>query len=287
MFVKDNKVSSIKEYIKGKLIEQFSANEIRYITNELLRTRLNLSNSELILSNEKSLSESDLLYFRSSVIRILDYEPIQYIVNRAHFIDLELYVDSNVLIPRPETEELVEWVIKDSKDEASILDLCTGSGCIALGIKSLKPGLSVGGIELSKGALNVAQKNANLTDLDVVFAEDDALHLSNLTMSKKWDVWVSNPPYIPNSDKVEMSQNVLDFEPEMALFVADNDPLLFYRRIAEQAREGLQSGGLIYFEIHERLGQEMIDLLKQIGFVNIELRKDLQGKDRMVKGQNP
>lgn len=287
MFVKDNKISSIKAYIKDKLVDQFSSNEIRYIINALLEKRLNLSSSELLLANEATLSESDLLYFRDSVKRLLNNEPIQYIVNNAYFIDLKLFVDSRVLIPRPETEELVEWIASDFNHEISVLDLCTGSGCIALGLKSLKPYYSVSAIEYSAEALDVANENALLTNLDVKIQKEDALNLSAEILSQKRDVWVSNPPYIPFEDKSQMSENVLKFEPSIALFVENDDPLIFYRRIAEQAREGLASGGFLYFEIHERLGQDVIHLLKQIGFVNIKLRKDLQCKDRMVKAQNP
>ncbi len=289
MFVQSNTVKAIKDYFQKKLSDQFSETEIRLISNESLKKKLGLSTGELMLSNETLLSESELLYFRSIVKRLLNKEPFQYVLGETHFYGLDLACDKRALIPRPETEELVEWM-KDTfqnSDNLKMMDLCTGSGCIALALKSVFKNSSICGSDISKDAIDLATENKQRTNLDVTFIQFDALnesHYSNFE-ENSFDTWVSNPPYIPNDDKERMEQNVLDFEPHLALFVENEDPLLFYRVIANQANVYLKSKGYLFYEIHEDLSDETIQLLEKLNFVNIEVRKDLQGKNRMLKAQ--
>ena len=193
------------------------------------------------------------------------------------------------MIPRPETEELVDWVVNSYKEnsEIKVLDLCTGSGCIALAIKSQLPKSKISGVDVSKEALSLANENAYNLDLEVTFLEQDILE-STLKLSKtKFDCWVSNPPYIPESDKADMADNVLKYEPGLALFVDNHLPIIFYERIAEHGLRHIKKGGSLFFEIHECFGQEVTFLLKNKGYVDVEIRKDLQGKDRMVKAILP
>lgn len=289
MFVQTNSVRAVKEYFKSRLADLFSENEIRTIAKSSIMQRLNLSNADYLLSDAQLVSESDLLFFRSIVKRLQKHEPFQYIVGVTTFFDLDLKTDKRALIPRPETEELVNLVLEDFKNDQAykIMDLCTGSGCIALAIKSVLSKSELFGLDYSSEAISLAQENSQATGLACEWLTDDALNLSNANFSKNsFDCWVSNPPYIPHSDKVEMKANVLEYEPGMALFVEDADPLLFYRRIAEQGREYLKVGGRLYFEIHERYGKEMISLLEGLGYENVEVVKDLQGKDRMVSATN-
>lgn len=285
MFVKDNSVASIKAYFFDRLSEFFTQSELKLMFNELLLARLNISRTELMLSDNLRLSESDLLYFRTSVHRIKDNEPFQHVLGSTEFYGLEIKCDKRALIPRPETEELVDLIASDFKGEnASIIDVCTGTGCIALALKSVFPTSIVDGIDISKEALSLAHENARELKLDVQFHAIDILTAIDLGLNaEKWDVIVSNPPYIPVSDKAQMHANVLDFEPGLALFVSNEDPLIFYRKIAELALVSLSGSGVLYFEIHENLGNEVVELLKSVGFKSVDCRKDMQGKDRMVK----
>ncbi len=291
MFVQTNSVQSIRQYFKSRLETMFSDNEIKIIGNEVICQRLGLSPSDLIGVNDQLLSESDLLFFRSVVKRLLNNEPFQYIVGNAHFYGLELISDKRALIPRPETEELVEWVkevyLNNSKG-LTIVDICTGSGCIALAIKSIFSESKIYGTDISSEALQLAKENANKTGLDVEFKQFSALdeveydQKGNFQL-ESFDCWVSNPPYIPEEEKKLMAENVLEFEPHLALFVPDEKVLVFYDKIAQMALKYLKSNGNLFFEIHENLANETKGLLEKIGFQYVEIRKDLQGKDRMIK----
>ena len=292
MFVQTNTVKSIRIYLKERLGERFSDNEIKIIGNETICQRLNLKPSDFIGINDQLLSESDLLYFRSVVKRLLNHEPFQYVIGNTHFYGLELKCDSRALIPRPETEELVNWVKEKytSSFDGVIVDLCTGSGCIALALKSQFQKSKVIATDFSRDALDLARENAGKTSMEVAFLNFDARNekayeILTENTNKGFDCWVSNPPYIPLKEKDLMDENVLSHEPHLALFVTDEDPFLFYRVISEMAMRQLNSKGLLFFEIHENLADEVIYILKKNGFVNIELRKDLQGKSRMLKAE--
>ena len=291
MFVQKNNVQAIKSYFNERLKSQFSENEIKMIVRECVSRRLGLSVSDYLMSDTSLLSESDLLYFRSIVKRLQSNEPFQYIIGSTLFYDLELKTDHRALIPRPETEELVDWILYDhlTNNSLRILDLCTGSGCIALALKSKLIDASVLAIDVSSEALTLAKENANKLNLKIELNEMDVLNPNSFESFNKnsFDIWVSNPPYIPSIDAADMSSNVLKFEPSIALFVKDEDPLLFYAVIATQAMLYLKKEGCLYFEINEQFAERLSHLLKDLGFVNIELRKDLQGKDRMMLAQKP
>ena len=227
-------------------------------------------------------SDSD---FRSECIVL---QNIIRVVGKTEFFGLPFKVNEYTLIPRPETEELVEWIIDDYNAKVfpvTILDIGTGSGCIPVSLRKHLALARVDGCDISPDALKVAAENAQINQLDVNFFEIDIL--SSPVMEQKWDVIVSNPPYIPMSDMSEMYANVLQYEPHVALFVADENPLIFYRAIALFALKHLQHEGSLYFEIHYKYGAEVLEMLRNSGFVNVQLRKDLSGNDRMVKAQKP
>lgn len=290
MFVSSNRLSDIKSYYFTKLSSLFSENEINLMVKYLSIKRLGLSNADYLSSNSILLSESDLLYFNFALKRLLKNEPFQYILGDVEFYGLELNCDARALIPRPETEELVDWILEsiDRKEPLNVMDLCSGSGCIALGLKSKLPNAEIIAAELSEDAIALIEENSIKTKLNIIPIKMDVLNEDDYSKFKieNFDCWVSNPPYIPNKEKTLMEQNVLDFEPHLALFVDDNDPLMFYQSIAEQAKKYLKSGGLLFFEINESYSKEMEKMLTELGFLNIELRKDLQGKARMMRAQN-
>jgi release factor glutamine methyltransferase len=210
--------------------------------------------------------------------------PIQYIIGHTEFCGLDFKVGEGVLIPRPETEELVMWAIENSTKWHSprILDICSGSGCIAIALKSRIPSAKVSAIELSEQALAIAKENAVRCNCEVEFLHDDALKGMMSVAGKEFEIIVSNPPYIPFSEREKMHRNVTDYEPSMALFVPDDDPLLFYRAIARAARELLSKDGYLMFEIHSPLSIECAEMLQEEGYTHIEIRKDLFGRDRMI-----
>lgn len=293
MFVQENSIAACLNYMKERLAGRFSDSEIRLIQSVAFEKRLGLSRSELMLRKSDGLSESDLLYFRSVVKRLLADEPLQYVIGETEFCGLVLKTDSRALIPRPETEELVyqvkEWVNSRSVIAPRILDLCTGSGCMALSLKSIFPNGKVTGVELSQEALSLARENAQNIELPVDFYLGDVLsdEFEASYADASWDVFVSNPPYIPHADKSLMEANVLEFEPHMALFVEDTDPLIFYRKIAQLAHKKLVSAGLLAVEIHENLADDTVKLFEETGFIHVRVLKDLQGRNRMVFAENP
>ncbi len=219
-------------------------------------------------------------------------KPLQYILGTAHFMDLELQVNENVLIPRPETEELVQWILLDTEQSGrviersrndrslQILDIGTGSGCIAIALAKHLPNVKVFALDVSEDALNVAQKNAASNGVDITFLHEDIL---NTELELDFDVIVSNPPYVRELEKNEIQKNVKDFEPDTALFVPDEDSLLFYRAIIDFAENHLSEKGKLYFEINQYLGEETKALFHARNFSEIELRKDMFGNDRMLK----
>ncbi|WP_435313602.1 peptide chain release factor N(5)-glutamine methyltransferase [Cellulophaga fucicola] len=211
--------------------------------------------------------------------------PIQYILGTAHFMGLDFSVSSNVLIPRPETEELVSWILSETPldREVNILDIGTGSGCIAISLAKNLPNAKVFALDVSKDALLVAKKNADNNGVLVTFLEHNILQEPNL--QQKFDVIVSNPPYVRELEKKEMTANVLKHEPSLALFVSDKEPLTFYNAITNFAVKHLNENGKLYFEINQYLGFETQELLEKQDFVTIELRKDMFGNDRMLRGQ--
>jgi len=235
---------------------------------------------------------------------LLEHKPVQYVLHEAWFCGMPFYVDEHVLIPRPETEELVEWIVQEAgsrksevgsqKSEARsdiglqtsdfrLLDIGTGSGCIPIALKKKLPWAQVYSCDVSEGALAVAQKNATAQQADVHLLQADFLNRDSWQQLPFVDLIVSNPPYIPQSDEHTMQPNVLEYEPHVALFVPNDDALLFYKAIAEFAQQKLQRGGSIYVEIHEDLGDQTKALFLSKGFTSVEIKKDMQGKDRMIR----
>jgi|TARA_R110000744_G_scaffold83137_1_gene163251 release factor glutamine methyltransferase len=233
-----------------------------------------------------SKGNEDPLFYALSQLK--QERPIQYILGKAHFCELEFRVDENVLIPRPETEELVYWILgevqtKYSREEVKILDIGTGSGCIAISLAKNLPNAKVYALDISKKALQMAEQNALDNEVEIVFLEADILSIEGF--KDKFDVIVSNPPYVRELEKLEMKNNVVEHEPGLALFVSDGDPLIFYKKITSFALGHLRKSGILFFEINQYLGEEMKQLLRAENFSEIELRKDMFGNDRMLKGQ--
>ncbi|WP_299010258.1 peptide chain release factor N(5)-glutamine methyltransferase [uncultured Tenacibaculum sp.] len=220
----------------------------------------------------------------TALARLQKEEPIQYILGKTEFYGYPFKINENTLIPRPETEELVEWIlneVKDNKQQLSILDIGTGTGCIPISLKKNIPSANVSAIDVSEEALKVAKENASLNKAEITFILQDILQTENL--SRQYDVIVSNPPYVRELEKVEIKNNVLENEPHLALFVDDDNPLIFYKKIADLAIKSLTKNGLLFFEINQYLGPETIEMLKRKGFTKVELRKDLFGNNRMIK----
>lgn len=288
MFVEKNDLSSLKKYFSSKLPD-LSSSEINSIVKQLVVKRLGLDESDYLLSKKMLFSESDLLHFRGVVKRLEKHEPFQHVLGEVEFYGLILKSDARALVPRPETEELVDWVIKDNKGKSNlnVMDLCSGSGCIAFGVKSVLNSSNVSAIEFSPEAISLMEENRALTGLKIDVIEGDVLNKDCYLEIEKssFDCWISNPPYIPITEREAMHPNVTEYEPSLALFVEDNLPFVFYSQIAQNAMIYLRSGGWLYFEIHESFGQEVVRILEDFYFVNIELRKDLQGRDRMIKAQ--
>lgn len=288
MFVTSNEFKAIRNYFSEELSELYAPNELKIILKFLFLKRFDATSADYILADDKRLSESDLLFFHDALKRLRKNEPFQYVIGEAEFYGLLLKCDERALIPRPETEELVDWILEDNliNQDLALLDICSGSGCIALALKSKLTEAKVTALELSTEAIDLIEGNIEFTglNLDVIKADALTTNYEDLILDKV-DVIVSNPPYIPHDDRSLMEANVLGFEPEMALFVEDDDPLIFYREIMERSQAILKDRGWLYFEIHEDLSEGVRSLFEESNFVNIELRKDLQGKDRMMRGQ--
>ncbi len=276
------KVDWLYQYSIDRLSKGFGLEEARSLAFRLLSERYGLSRADIIMGKEVRVNAEEL---ESDLYRLLQNEPIQYVLGWAWFDGLQLKVTPETLIPRPETEELVEWVFLREKyrQGPSIIDLGTGSGCIPLALKRRFPQAKIKGLDLSEGALAVASENAKQLKMEVEFEAFDIPN-DNLPASC-CDILVSNPPYIRPSEKELMEANVLDYEPEQALFIPEIQPLLFYEKIAVMATSCLSEGGSLYFEINEAFGREVCDLLSNLRFKNIEIKKDMQGKDRMVRAE--
>jgi release factor glutamine methyltransferase len=241
------------------------------------------------------ISAEDVAKWNTILSELLKEKPIQYITGEAWFYGLRFEVNENTLIPRPETEELVELIlnspITQHPSPITILDIGTGTGCIPISIKANLPQANVSAIDVSEKALEVAKRNAELNKVEINFIQANILDVEDLLKLPSpiihhplsYNIIVSNPPYVRNLEKQEIKKNVLDYEPHLALFVEDTDALLFYRKIAQLALKNLSPNGLLFFEINQYLGKETLELLESLGFKNIELKKDIYGNDRMVK----
>jgi len=277
-------LKALKIYFKNELIEYYNESEIDSFFNLFTEHILKMKRIDVSLNLYQVISGKKFEKYRLAVERLKNYEPVQYIIGDTEFYGLKFNVNKSVLIPRPETEELVDWIFKEnqSKGSISILDIGTGSGCIAIALAKNLPNAKVFALDVSKDALMVAKSNAILHNVDITFLEENILNSSIDNLS--FDIVVSNPPYVRELEKDLMADNVLKHEPHLALFVEDDDALLFYRKITELSKKLLIDTGQLYFEINEYLGEETKILLEKERFKNIELKQDFFEKDRMIKG---
>ncbi len=276
------KIKDIRLFLKRSLSDQYPDSELRTFNNWILEYLFEYSTMDALMLANQDLSAKSIVDVKHIISLLKQEKPIQQIVGYAWFYGYKFSVNEHVLIPRPETEELVDWILKDNLDHKSILDIGTGSGCISISL-ALNSLSQVSALDVSDLALLKAKENAKKLNASVNFIKADILTTKCSNIVDHYDIIVSNPPYVLESDKDFMLNNVLDNEPHLALFVPDNESLKFYSVIADLACKKLNKNGLLYFEIHENKGQEILDMLSSKRFVNLELRKDLQGKDRMVK----
>ena len=271
------KVSNIIPYFIKQLSDIAPDSEIISWAYLSIEHCLDYNRSDCIIHSEQEITSLIANRLKQITTDLKTNKPIQYILGKTDFYGLKLKVNEHTLIPRAETEELVDWVLK--QEFSSALDIGTGSGCIPIALAK-HTNASIMTIDVSENALEVAKENAILNTVKVKFILQDILHSESLP---KVDLIVSNPPYVLDNEKVKMQKNVLNFEPDLALFVANNNPLIFYKKIAQLAFESLNENGKLFFEINEQFGADTIAMLTEIGFVNIALKKDINDKDRMVK----
>jgi len=277
-------VKNIRQQFHAQLKEIFPSTEIDTFFNLLIEHFAGLSRLDLAMNPKLQLEKVQQQNLEKALERLKNQEPIQYIIGETEFYGLKFKVDKNVLIPRPETEELVDWIIKDTPttSDLSVLDIGTGSGCIAVSLAANMAEAKVTAWDVSSGALQIARQNATLNKVNVDFQEQDILKTHN-PANIKYDIIVSNPPYVRDLEKEWMQPNVLEFEPELALFVKNEDALLFYRKILEFAQNHLSPKGQIYFEINEYLKPELETLLEKYDFEAVEFRQDIFDKTRMLR----
>jgi release factor glutamine methyltransferase len=267
---------------KSKLSSKIETNELDEFFFWLIEHYCNFSRMNYILNSNFNISKIQERKLINSIDLLMNDMPIQYIIGETNFMDLVFKLNNNVLIPRPETEELVNWIINDTHVNKNILDIGTGSGCIAISLSKNLNNCNVSGWDFNDDIIKIANQNAILNNVKVLFEVSDITKPKFL--NEKFDVLVSNPPYITNSEKKLISNNVKSFEPHSALFVEDNDPLYFYKKILEFAIFNLKSNGFLYLEINENFSKEVLKLLKDNGFYDIQLKKDFRLKNRMIKG---
>lgn len=300
-----------KLYFSKELSSVFPQTEIDTFFFLLIEEYLGFQRIDLVLQPNFEISSEKEIILNEILSRLKKEEPIQYILGKTEFYGFPFKVSSDTLIPRPETEELVEWILlekqetRNKKQDFSILDIGTGTGCIPISLKKNLSNVTVSAIDVSEEALKIARQNAELNDVEISFILQDILKSESLNIianemkqsvinkeitssetprnDVKFDIIVSNPPYVRNLEKVEINNNVLKNEPHLALFVDDDKPLVFYDKISDLAKKHLSKNGLLFFEINQYLGNETVEMLKSKGFTKVELRKDLFGNDRMIK----
>ncbi len=278
-------VNRIAKHIKENLGSYYPAGEVAAFTRIIVTEMLGIPQMTFFLKDNIELTHEQEATLEDAIKRLQKYEPIQYIQGYSYFCGLRFKVTPATLIPRPETSELVEWVASEATGNERILDIGTGSGCIAVSLANKLPHSKVTAWDISNEALAVATENNHSNGTEVLFEQVDIL--SYRPEENLFDIIVSNPPYIKENEKSAMHSNVLDWEPHTALFVPDSDPLLFYRTIAKKGLTLLKPGGTLYFEINRAHGAETVEMLAGLGYTGIELRKDFAGNDRMVKATRP
>jgi release factor glutamine methyltransferase len=275
------KAKELFNYILKEILETYDELEAKANVYYLLYGRLMIDKTAIIANQTISVKQEIMNTIHEDIVRLKLHEPVQYITGFSEFYELTVKVNPHVLIPRPETEELVDLIAEEHGGKAlKILDIGTGSGCIALALKSKMPSSQIYATDISNEALIIANESAMINKLHVHFMLSDILK-ENLPYHD-FDLWVSNPPYVMESEKALMHENVLKYEPATALFVPDHDPLVYYRAILKKGHGHLKEGGKVYFEINEALGQEMLELIKKEGYVEGKIIKDLNGKDRIA-----
>jgi release factor glutamine methyltransferase len=285
MGVKIQTIKDIRFLLIRELKDIYDQPEIASLTNIVIKTIMGISRLHQLYSQEKSVSDEQAGKIIEICNELKTGKPIQYILGETLFYDCPIRVDSSTLIPRPETEELVDLIIRENRQyHGSIIDIGTGSGCIAIALAANLPESVVSGIDISDKAIDMARENALLNNVAVSFFQSDIFNFDS-DKSEKKGIIVSNPPYVINSEKIYMSKNVLAFEPESALFVPDSNPLVYYNAILQIARDILLPKGKIYFEINETMGQSMLHLLESFGYSLIEIVADINGKERIIKGR--
>ncbi len=286
MQIPSNKIADIKKYFVNTLTDLYGEEEAEAIFYYVMEYLFQFSRNAYLLHKSTTISESELLKVHFILKKLKKGIPLQYVLGEAFFMGMKLKVNPDVLIPRPETEELVDWIIKNHPSEniESIIDIGTGSGCIALGLKKFLPQTKVYALDVSKAALQIAQENATINKLTIDWIEADILS-PQMKLNSNFSIIVSNPPYVTNAEAASMHKNVLENEPHLALFVPENDALIFYRKILTIAQNYLRNKGWVYFEINQYQASEMLELLKNFNFINIELKKDISGNYRMIRGQ--
>jgi release factor glutamine methyltransferase len=282
MKIKEYKINFIKSLLP--FYDEMEAESFFYL---ILEKKHQLRRFDLALNIDKEFSEFEISLWDAILDKLKSQIPIQYLLGTTHFYGCDFFVDENVLIPRPETEELVDWIVKlnsklSKKQNIKILDSGTGSGCIAISLAKNILNSEIFAVDVSEKALALAKKNAIFNHVSVAFSHKNILETTHF--DQKFDIIVSNPPYVRNQEKAEIKPNVLENEPHLALFVPDIDPLIFYKKIGELAAANLNPNGQLFFEINQYLGKETQDLLESLGLKNIELRKDIYGNDRMIAG---
>jgi len=282
MKMPNNTISAAANYFKDELKPFYDLSEIEQMLQITFAHYFGLTKVDLILNGQEHLSESDLLKIIYAVKDLKKNKPLAYIIGAWEFYGLNFIVNEHTLIPRPETEELVDLILKENKENINILDIGTGTGCIPIALKKNNSDFNVNAVDISIEALNVAKKNAILNQVDIAFLVLDIVENRTKKNLPELDVIVSNPPYIPLKEKDLMNANVLEYEPHLALFVKDKEPLLFYDAVSDFAKVNLKIGGKLYFEINENYSKEVQQLLIDKAFKNVAIIKDINDKNRIV-----
>lgn len=288
MRIASNAYKSVMNFALQELSDLYPADEIKSIVYYLFEEYLKLSKTDYILNPNKRMSESELLKFNFTIKDLKKGKPIQHILGYGYFNDLKFLVNKETLIPRPETEELVEMIIQNEKEKEplKVLDIGTGTGCIPISLALSMPQHHYSAIDFKDEIIHLAKQNAKLHQAQISFQILDILEASSKDLDS-YDIIISNPPYVLESEKQIMHSNVVDYEPSSALYVNDEEALIFYEKIAKLAIKNLNSGGRLYFEINETKGKEVAELLESLGFEQIKAHKDLHSKYRFVTGQLP
>jgi release factor glutamine methyltransferase len=277
-------IKDIRSYLSTQLDRVYQDPEKNAIINIIIKTVIGISRLHGLYMNDKAVSGTQAERIIEICKELQTGKPVQYVLGETIFYDCIIRLNSATLIPRPETEELVDLIIRENRDfTGSIVDIGTGSGCIAIALAKHLPGATVTGVDISADALDVARENADLNGVTVSFIDSDIINFTDKRV-KKADIIVSNPPYVRDSEKQLMSRNVLDFEPHTALFVPDDDPLLFYSVILSVADNILLPGGRLYFEINEVMGKSIVQMFESSGYSYIEIVTDINNKERIIKG---